>query len=309
LGRWINRDPKNERGGFNLYAFIRNNVASLVDPYGLIGFVKDEMSPYEQMQHQQWELWKEVHWNNNNTDTEVVITTEVKGCVNEDATTLGELIKSVGVNTVNSSAEIVTLRQFINKYGINAQCRISVTNGRKYLIVRPTTLKNQIIKGTRFGILNPKVADLAGMAGMKVHPATTSIIVLTTLSVDITQGLITKENLSEIGVNTAVDLATNFVSFGSGWVATYLTMKVGAAAGTTVSPGVGTAVGIVAGISIGVALDVFVTPQVKEKMIRELEPLLNEVIWEVEDVKYEFFSIQNDPNFWIWFMNNLRRPY
>jgi RHS repeat-associated protein len=35
LGRWVNRDPIGERGGFNLYVFVLNNSLAIVDPFGL----------------------------------------------------------------------------------------------------------------------------------------------------------------------------------------------------------------------------------------------------------------------------------
>jgi RHS repeat-associated protein len=41
LGRWLNRDPVGEKGGFNLYGFVGNNPANRIDPYGL-----DESSGY-----------------------------------------------------------------------------------------------------------------------------------------------------------------------------------------------------------------------------------------------------------------------
>jgi len=34
-GRWLNRDPLGERGGYNLYAFIGNNPINAIDPLGL----------------------------------------------------------------------------------------------------------------------------------------------------------------------------------------------------------------------------------------------------------------------------------
>jgi RHS repeat-associated protein len=35
LQRWINRDPIQEAGGINLYTFVRNNVITAIDPFGL----------------------------------------------------------------------------------------------------------------------------------------------------------------------------------------------------------------------------------------------------------------------------------
>jgi RHS repeat-associated protein len=35
LGRWINRDPIEERGGVNLYAYVENDPVDLTDPSGL----------------------------------------------------------------------------------------------------------------------------------------------------------------------------------------------------------------------------------------------------------------------------------
>jgi len=34
LGRWLNRDPIGERGGNNLYGFVRNSTPNLTDPLG-----------------------------------------------------------------------------------------------------------------------------------------------------------------------------------------------------------------------------------------------------------------------------------
>jgi len=38
-GRWPNRDPIEERGGMNLYGFVRNNPVSNTDPFGLESFL------------------------------------------------------------------------------------------------------------------------------------------------------------------------------------------------------------------------------------------------------------------------------
>ena len=36
-GRWLNRDPIEERGGVNVYAFVKNNSVNVIDPIGLEG--------------------------------------------------------------------------------------------------------------------------------------------------------------------------------------------------------------------------------------------------------------------------------
>ena len=38
LGRWLSRDPIGERGGTNLYVYVRNNPIMLIDPLGLTDF-------------------------------------------------------------------------------------------------------------------------------------------------------------------------------------------------------------------------------------------------------------------------------
>ena len=39
MGRWINRDPIEEEGGGNLYAFINNTQINHTDPFGLVGTI------------------------------------------------------------------------------------------------------------------------------------------------------------------------------------------------------------------------------------------------------------------------------
>ena len=38
VGRWVNRDPIQEWGGLNVYAFVRNRAPNEVDPDGLLGY-------------------------------------------------------------------------------------------------------------------------------------------------------------------------------------------------------------------------------------------------------------------------------
>jgi uncharacterized protein RhaS with RHS repeats len=36
--RWLNQDPIQEKGGYNLYAFVGNNPITRVDPFGLVNW-------------------------------------------------------------------------------------------------------------------------------------------------------------------------------------------------------------------------------------------------------------------------------
>jgi RHS repeat-associated protein len=66
-GRWLNRDPIEERGGLNLYGYVNNNPLSFVDLYGLrdvdlVIYVKKENVPndfkineVEKNLQEQWE--------------------------------------------------------------------------------------------------------------------------------------------------------------------------------------------------------------------------------------------------------------
>lgn len=40
IGRWPNRDPIEERGGVNLYAYVKNRPVSALDAFGLIVFTR-----------------------------------------------------------------------------------------------------------------------------------------------------------------------------------------------------------------------------------------------------------------------------
>jgi RHS repeat-associated protein len=51
LGRWINRDPIAESGGINLYGYVRNNPATLLDILGLDPYLPNP-------------AWKPEGWNN-----------------------------------------------------------------------------------------------------------------------------------------------------------------------------------------------------------------------------------------------------
>ncbi|MGI9115818.1 MAG: RHS repeat-associated core domain-containing protein, partial [Chthoniobacterales bacterium] len=42
LGRWLSRDPIAERGGINLYGYVRNNPVGLMDPLGLAAIYTDQ---------------------------------------------------------------------------------------------------------------------------------------------------------------------------------------------------------------------------------------------------------------------------
>jgi RHS repeat-associated protein len=48
LQRWLNHDPIQERGGLNLYGFVRNNPLSWIDPLGLAIFPADFIGPIPQ---------------------------------------------------------------------------------------------------------------------------------------------------------------------------------------------------------------------------------------------------------------------
>jgi RHS repeat-associated protein len=46
LGRWTNQDPIGEMGGLNVYAFVGNRVANLVDPLGLDAGITNNANPH-----------------------------------------------------------------------------------------------------------------------------------------------------------------------------------------------------------------------------------------------------------------------
>ena len=57
LGRWLNRDPMEEYGGENLYAYVLNNGLIRVDSYGLFGNCYALGTP-RASHGLDWELWK-----------------------------------------------------------------------------------------------------------------------------------------------------------------------------------------------------------------------------------------------------------
>jgi RHS repeat-associated protein len=80
LGRWISRDPIEEDGGPNVYAFVGNQVLEYVDPHGLqqqnvscggiCGAIIDEWILAEiQAQFSGWDAWKK---NNSNGETKPI---------------------------------------------------------------------------------------------------------------------------------------------------------------------------------------------------------------------------------------------
>lgn len=46
VGRWLSRDPMGLAGGINMYGYVRNNPASLVDPLGLLDWNRSETAWY-----------------------------------------------------------------------------------------------------------------------------------------------------------------------------------------------------------------------------------------------------------------------
>jgi RHS repeat-associated protein len=48
-GRWINRDPINEYGGTNLYAFVGNNPMNALDARGMCGTVEETLEVLEEV--------------------------------------------------------------------------------------------------------------------------------------------------------------------------------------------------------------------------------------------------------------------
>jgi RHS repeat-associated protein len=46
LGRWLSRDPVEEKGGFNLYVYVVNNPIVLIDPDGLKPLTADDCNTF-----------------------------------------------------------------------------------------------------------------------------------------------------------------------------------------------------------------------------------------------------------------------
>jgi len=57
LQRWLNRDPIGERGGINMYGFVKNNAVNLIDLWGLEVCIYDEHGGSKADQHR----WVEIH--------------------------------------------------------------------------------------------------------------------------------------------------------------------------------------------------------------------------------------------------------
>ncbi len=111
LGRWISKDPIEENGGINIYAFVQNNSINFVDLYGLFKSMQNIVyTQYPAIKRHD----ERVHTNNDQTpiDWQDVLEELILDQVSAKATVTGGLSIPVGAGVVNITfnGELMILR-------------------------------------------------------------------------------------------------------------------------------------------------------------------------------------------------------